>query len=317
MTSLHDAEAAMREIASAQHGLLSRAQARASGLSDSQLHRLPRARWQFLTAHVIRLVGAPPTGGEWAMAAVLDAGRGAALSHAAGSRWWNVPGFGSEAPQIVTTSRSRRRVDGVVVHRVRLLPPEYLTVLNGVPIVRPELMILQLCGTEHPKRAERALDNAWNMRLVSGPSLLRLLIDYGERGRNGSGVLRQLMEARGLDYIPPASNLEARATDVFAPLRITLRRQVDSGGERWTGRVDLRAVEAPLIVEVQSEKYHSALLDRVADAARIAKLECEGFVVVEVTDTELWQRPDDARHRVAAGLARARARARSGVQISR
>lgn len=69
--------------------------------------------------------------------------------------------------------------------------------------------------------------------------------------------------------------------------------------------MDFRAEDLPLVVEVQSERYHSALLDRAADARRVAQLEVEGFIVVEVSDTMLWQHPAEAAALVRAALARA------------
>ena len=173
-------------------------------------------------------------------------------------------------------------------------------------MVRPEVVILQLAATEHPDRAARALDNAWNRRLLSGRSVTALLAEYGKRGRNGTAVLRELMEARGPDYVPPASNLESRVRSLLAKAGIHLRLQVDSGGDDWTGRVDLRATDRPVILEVQSEMYHSALLDVEADNARRARLEDAGFTVIEVRDTEVWSDPDEVVARVRSALAGAR-----------
>ena len=171
----------------------------------------------------------------------------------------------------------------------------------------PELVILQLCDVVHPKRAERALDNAWRMRLLSGRSVRALLDGWGRRGRNGTALLRELMEARPDDYRPPDSNLESRALDVLRAAGLgAFRRQVDSGGDRWTGRVDLRHVDLPLVVEVQSETFHSSFLDVDADRARREQLERDGFVVVEVTDDEVFHRPDEVVRRVRAAVDRLR-----------
>jgi very-short-patch-repair endonuclease len=57
------------------------------------------------------------------------------------------------------------------------------------------------------------------------------------------------------------------------------------------GRVDFRDAHLPLIVEVQSEHYHSALVDREHDARRLAALRDAGFVVVEVSEEQVWHRP--------------------------
>jgi very-short-patch-repair endonuclease len=168
--------------------------------------------------------------------------------------------------------------------------------------VRAELLVLHLCATEHPKRAERALDNAWSMRLLSGPSLTACIAQVGASGRNGTALVRELLERRGDEYVPPASNLERRAIKVLAPLGVEFRRQVDLGGEKWDGRVDLVADRAPVVVEVQSERFHAALLDLEADALRRARLETDGYVVVEVTDVEVWSQPTVVRTRVGAAV---------------
>ncbi len=77
-----------------------------------------------------------------------------------------------------------------------------------------------------------------------------------------------------------------------------MRRQVDSGGARWVGRVDFRASGAPLIVEIQSETFHTALTDKVDDARRMAALRDAGFAVVEVTESQVWHRPAEVERMV-------------------
>jgi very-short-patch-repair endonuclease len=86
-----------------------------------------------------------------------------------------------------------------------------------------------------------------------------------------------------------------------------VRRQVDSGSaDHWTGRVDFRHVELPLVIEVQSERYHSALVDRSADVARIRGLRAAGFIVVEIWDTEVWSTPWTVVQKVRAAMDRCR-----------
>jgi very-short-patch-repair endonuclease len=277
-------------------------QARAVGLDSKEWGRRPSAGWTRVTDRVVRLDGVPPTTGERGMAAILDQGGGARLSHRSSAWWWGAGGFSGHDLQLLTASRSRHRTSLATVHTVRSLPDRWVTVFRQLPIVRPELCILQLCATLHEERAGRALDNLWRDGLLSGRSLDLFLAELGRRGRNGVAVLRQLRAARPGDYVPPATNLERRAIEVLGGLGVEWRRQVDLGAEMWTGRVDLCADRRPLIVEVQSEKFHSALLDRQADAVRRSRLEEDGFVVVEVTDDEVWCAPDVARHRVGAAL---------------
>jgi very-short-patch-repair endonuclease len=64
------------------------------------------------------------------------------------------------------------------------------------------------------------------------------------------------------------------------------------------GRVDFRATDLPLIVEVQSETYHTALTDVRDDEVRLAALRAAGFTVVEVTDAQVWHQPDEVVARI-------------------
>jgi very-short-patch-repair endonuclease len=63
------------------------------------------------------------------------------------------------------------------------------------------------------------------------------------------------------------------------------------------------------VVEVQSELYHSALTDRVADAARVAALRSAGFEVVEVSEEQVWHRPAE----VVQAVREARRRLREAI----
>lgn len=300
---------ALNDLAEEQHGLITRRQARESGVSKQHLVHLGRTRgWEALSTEVLRRRGSPATLAQRQLALILDAGPGAVLSHLPAARQWGASGCPAWPLHVVRTSRTHSAPPGIHVHTVRALPQEWVTVLDGIPIVRPELLALQLFAVCRDERAERLVDALWSMRLLSGASLARFLHQLGRRGRNGTAGLRRFLDTRGEQYTPPASGLEGRAIQILAGARVHLRRQVDSGGETWTGRVDLRAEDVALIVEVQSERYHAALVDRDADARRIRQLEEDGFVVVEVTDTEVWTRPSVVVDRVVAGLDLARQR---------
>jgi very-short-patch-repair endonuclease len=236
------------------------------------------------------------------MRAVLDAGPGAVISHSTAAAWWGLPGFDLLRIHVTrprgTTCSPARFVHHL--HEVLALAHDQVTVLDGVPIVRPERMAFELCASEHPLRAGRAIETAWSKGLLSGNSLRCLHHALGGQGRDGTVALRDFLEEHPDDWVPPASGVEARVAQILHEAGLgRFRRQVDLGdGDRWVGRVDFVHDRLPLIVEVQSERYHSALLDRAHDARRRAALEAAGFVVVEVWDTAVWHR----RHEVVAAV---------------
>ena len=157
-------------------------------------------------------------------------------------------------------------------------------------MVRPELAAYQLSGELSPLRAARAFDNFWARGLLSGASAQQCLDDLARRGRNGTVVYRDIIKARGPDYVPPTTNLESRVKELAEQAGITLRRQVNLGDERWDARVDFLEDHVKLVVEVQSELHHSSLSDLEADAERRERLKADGFRVLEVWDTDVWTR---------------------------
>ena len=83
---------------------------------------------------------------------------------------------------------------------------------------------------------------------------------------------------------------------------------MNSGGEMWAGRVDFRHEVQPVILEVQSERYHAALSFRRDDEERRARLEDAGFVVVEAWDRQVWHAPGEVRAIANEGLLAASAK---------
>jgi len=307
--------AALIARAEQQHGLVSRRQVLDALGSSSAVYKLFRSSgWEPVTPRVLRRIGVPRTDGQRALAVVLDAPGDAVLSHFSAASWWGLTGCSLTPLTIATASDDRRRTELGVTHRVSQLPKRWVATHEGVPIVRPEFLALQLCAICSEQRAGRLVDHLWSERLLSGATINRFLDDLGERGRNGTAGLRRYLKPRGVDYTPPASGLESRVMELLNDADIPVRPQVNSGGEQWTGRVDFRHEISPLIVEVQSEKYHASLTNKADDERRIEALEADGFTVVEVTDADVWQRPGYVveKVRVAArsmrGISPARAR---------
>jgi very-short-patch-repair endonuclease len=296
-------------IAERQHGLISRTQVSAAGLSPGAWrHRLARGEWIALSPRVARRSGAPPSAAQTCLAAVLDVGLRAWVSHLAAASLWGVPGFRVRSVDVITTRSRFPGSELAVVHRPRHLPDPFASVLDGVPIVRPSLLVLQLASLVHPDRLGRIFDGLWSRRLLSAPSVRRELDGVLGRGRTGTRALREVLAARPPGYVPPASGLEGRFVQIARDHDLpAMRRQVDLGEEEsWCGRVDFLAVDVPLVVEVDSDRYHAALVDRLADARRQEALVAAGFTVARIDEFDVWHRPSAAVRVVREGWWRAR-----------
>jgi very-short-patch-repair endonuclease len=286
----------LHRLAAGQYGLLGSWQISALGASKQELYRLRRSSaWELLSERVLGVVGAPPSEQRALMAGLLDASPGAAVNGTSAASMWGAPGFAATPVQVVRPKGiSRRPSTLAVVHEVVDLHPSQVKVIDGIAVVSPSRVVCELAGS-HPHRAERVLDRFWSERLLDGRTFRRTVEELKDKGRQGSTLFRELDAARGPGYVPPASSLEKRFMEICL---WPMRRQVDSGSEEWCGRVDFRDERLPLIVEVQSERYHAALVDRAADAARRARLEGAGFVVAEVWDTDVWHRPRLVNERI-------------------
>jgi very-short-patch-repair endonuclease len=306
---LDDTSARLR--AARQHGLLSVRDLADLGFDvKARGHLVDGRRWERIAPRVVRLVGARETTAQRAMRAVLEAGTGGALAGRSAAAWWGISGNSLEPFEVVRDrGHAGRAARGSGRHEPCLLPADHVRILDDIPLVVPARALFEIAGTRRRgaeiahwvDRMARMTYVAWSDRLVSGRSLHSMLEDLAQRGRSGIRVMRQVLADRPIDYVPPASGLESRLAQILQRAgERPLRRQIDTGdGRSWIGRVDFRDDELPLIVEVQSERFHTSLTASEDDAVRLARLRLAGFSVLEVTDVDVWQRPDRVVNLVA------------------
>ena len=162
--------------------------------------------------------------------------------------------------------------------------------LDGIPIVSPARAVYDIAYRHNWEKVKRALTNAWSMELTCGKRIHAVGKTWLKRGRAGTVAMRELLAVRPIDYQPPASNLELRFLDILERHgEPEPQRQIDVGDElSWIGRVDMLCADVPLLVEIQSDRYHVAPLDESADADRFRRLRAAGFSVLALTEHEVW-----------------------------
>lgn len=302
-------DVALTELAERQHALVARSQGIEIGMSAATWrYRMTRGDWSLVSPRVARRIGAPRTPSQLALAAVLDVGPSAYVSHGSAAALWGLPGFRPEPLELIVVRSHRTSCSLATVHHPRHLPDPFAASLDGVPVVRPALLLLQLAPRVHPERLRRLLDRMWGRRLLSGPSVRRELASLMHRGRPGTAALRELLDSLPANYVPPASGLEGRFASILGQAGLPpMRRQVDLGdGQRWCGRVDFLDDSCRLVVEINSELHHSALTDVAADEERRDRLVAAGFTVAFVSDEAVWHHPREVVARVRSARAAAR-----------
>ena len=239
---------------------------------------------------VFIVAGSADTVEQRALAATL-ALRGA-LSHRCAAGWFGIPGW-RETPIEVVRLRpgSTKHSALAVLHRTVRLQPQHLTEWRGVPVTRPARTLFDLASVEHPGRVERAYDTMWSRGLVNQTLMERTLGELEGRGRHGVVLMRRLIDDRRGREQPTGSRLERRFEVLNERAGIPLlRRQVDVGDDEWIGRMDFVGDERALVVEIDSEIHHAALLDSQRDESITARLEAAGWDVLRLREDDIWNR---------------------------
>jgi len=299
----------LNRLAATQHGLVSRRQVAAEGLTSAALlWAVESRRVEWLSRRVLRFVGSPATDLQRAMAATLDTDGGAVARRSA-LALFGIPGC-ELAPIHVLTSRRPHRGSAHlgVVHSSRSFTPDHVVLVHGVPVTSPARALRDVAGSLGQLRLEYLCDDLLRREVLTLPQLHEMVESLPRRGGSrGAGHLRRLVLERPIGWTPTESRLERRFERLLEGAgEPPFLRQVDLGDdESWIGRVDFADRHHELVVEVQSERFHSTLSDRRRDQERRRRLEAAGWTVIEVTEDEIWHHPG----RVVERVRRARRRA--------
>lgn len=193
------------DIATRQHGVVTRAQLVEAGLSSSAVsRRLTSGRIRRLHRGLY-LAGPIPGPRYLEMAAVLASGPDSVVSHLTAASMWgirssNVARQGSPSPNsyaepvdITLAGGNRGRRPGIRTHRVVRLETHERTVREGVPVTTPARTLADLAGIVGSRELENAVARAEREGLVTREALSGLLV----RGRRGTEALRAVLRAHG------------------------------------------------------------------------------------------------------------------------
>jgi very-short-patch-repair endonuclease len=298
-------------VAEAQHGSASRAQAYECGFTRHSLAcRARTGDLLLVTRNVVRLTGTPSTTKRDLMEAALDAGPRAAVSHEAAAWLWGIPGF-FEGPIEVTRPRGPQRGGPRLaeLHETRLWPASHRTIVDGIPVTSLCRTLFDLAGAPDLSgvRAEHAVEFALKHTPSTLESLRRMLPVMSARGRPGLNVMRDILAERPPGYVPAESGIELVVIKHLEDAGFRVRRQLNIGDdEAWLGRADVRIVDEPVLVEVDSAEHHSSKSDKERDARRDRAMERIGLVVVRIDEEVAFHMPWLIPIKVQDGIKRAR-----------
>jgi very-short-patch-repair endonuclease len=259
-------------LAERQHGCVTYRQLLELGLSRAAIaHRVRTGRLIRLYRGVYAVGHRPAGFAAGACAAMLGCGRGAALSHRAAA---HLHGFVARpaGPVDVTVPRTRRvRVEGVRVHHADV-PLDQIERCQGLLVTSPARTIVDLAATEAPGAVERALSEAFALRLVSRASVLAVL-DTVPRARGGPALRDMLDAGRHRAQSHPERLLHRLILEARLP-----SPELNAKLGPW--KPDLLWRQRGLVVEVDGYAAHSSPRAIERDRRKEAALRAMGLQVV-------------------------------------
>jgi very-short-patch-repair endonuclease len=235
-------------MASRQHGLITRQQLLALGMTSSAIRR--RAEKGLLIPEhpgVYRVGHSAQTTEAAYLAAVLAGGDGAVLAGQAAGHLMRLLKSAAPPPELIATTK--KRIKGVETKRVRHIDPREATTFNGVPCTTIPRTLVDLAAVLSEDALARAYHEASVMYRVR-PEAVEAVLARHPRSK-GAAALRRVL--RGETKLT-LSKLETGFLELLKENGLALPETNELVGGRY---VDCRWPEHKLTVELDSYQYHS------------------------------------------------------------
>ena len=287
-----------------QYGIVSREQALADGLTESQIkYRLRTGKWTTEARGVYRHAAVSPTALSRLLAACLA--HNALASHRSAAALFGIDGYTLDRVEIVVPPRRSLAVNGVTVHESTQMKLARRTERRGIPCTGLSRTVLDLAAVVSRKRLDRTIDAVLRDRQLRPSDLYGVLASHARRGRAGCGALRASLEARLGDDPVPLSEWSRMVQDLLVDAGLgppRLEYRICRADGSLMAQVDLAYPGHRLAIELDSVRYHLNRESFVSDPRRRNRLMVAGWNVLTFTWDDYINRPADLCSTVAATL---------------
>lgn len=275
-------------LAAEQHGLVTRDQLIGLGIGEDAIdYGLSVGALERVHPRVYRVAGAPPSWEQSLLATQLAAGETGIISHLAAGRVYKLEGVECDRPHVLLPHGRRLELDGVVVHRTRVLPDGDVRRRGSLRVTTPARTLVDLAGVLSLDALERALDDALRRRIVTLRQIRRCLDQRGPNGVKGWARLDRLVRER-VGTEPTGSGKETRFLRGLRkrrlPVPIKQLRIVDDRG-RFVARPDFAYADLRIAIEIDSG-FHLNPTKRRADLRRQNAMSRAGWRVLYFDRTD-------------------------------
>ena len=226
------------------------------------------------------------------LGAVLACGPGGVLSHRSAAQHWGL--LATARPRIdvtVPAHTGRPKRPGIDLHCVRRLHPDDITEHDGIPTTSVPRTLVDLCEVVPHRLVERALDQAYVLRLLT-PNVLEEALARANGRR--TAPLRRLLAVERRAAAFTRSELEERFLGLIRKAGLP-EPQVNSRLHGY--EVDFLWRAERRVIEVDGHAFHSTPQALTRDRRKDSDLELAGFHVTRFTAQQVLYEADDTLRR--------------------
>ena len=295
---------AIARLASGQHGVASREQLRALGLSDDEISDRalsgflqPLFRGTFAVGH--RAI----TRQSRLVAAVLACGEGTVLSHGAAAEMLGLWNKKLPVVDVIPPDWSGRKIQGIRWHRVRLPLADEVEVRERILCTNASRTLVDMAGRTGWSSMRRLVEQAAILRVLDVDEVDRILA----RGRRlGAPRLRAILAPwrSTMEQRPVLrSRLEARLLPRLIEEGLPVpRSNVKLNIDGYRVEVDLLWEKQRLAIETDGEETHGTPMAFHRDRKRDQVLLAAGYRTARITWDQVRDEPNAVVNRISRML---------------
>lgn len=286
----------------AQHGLATRAQALAAGLTRRSIdRRLARQRWENPELCVYALSGVPWT---WRrhLAAVTYSLPESFASHRSAAMLLGVGGFRNPPIEVTVPSgrmprrdfsnRSRHADVDVIIHEVKDTALEAPQLVDGIRTSSPLRLAVDIGNVVRFDRYYKIVGDLRRIHGVTWTDLEELWRRHSRKGRDGCGALHDLLDQHFAAEGAPSEVIEARCAQILieAGLPEPVHQYPLERPDGRTAVIDLAYPELRVGMETEGG-VHDWSEVRQADHTRRNQVQLLGWTLFHFTWNDVMRRP--------------------------
>jgi hypothetical protein len=290
-------EGRIRDLAASQHGLVSRPQLMALGVSDDNIvWRIASGRIVPLHPGVYYLDSVTLTWKSQVLAGIFAAGSAALATHRTAAVLWGFDAIFGRMIEVTVPYNEEPESQGVILHRTRRTNPE--TIVDAIPITSPEKTILDLAPILPESVLIKAARSAVRADLTS-PEKMDLAVGlYGGRGVSGTRKTRRVIRIVSDDQSGSVAEIDLKEIVMSAPVPRPIQQLQIGLPDGSNAYPDFAWPDRMRIVEVDGFEAHGTPEQLQRDLRRQNQLMELGWEIRRFTATDVRARPQEVKNEV-------------------